>query len=84
MKGPSRRIQTNHSPEDVIGSLDDGVQRKGKTRVNYGEMIGNVCFTSTIEPKNVKEALEDEQWIIALQKELTQFERNEYVTWFQD
>ena len=76
-KGLSRRIQKNHSFGDVIGSIDDGVRTREKPRVNYCKMIGNICFTSTIEPKNVKEALEDEQWIIAMQKELAQFEGNE-------
>ena len=76
-KRPSRRVQKNHSSEDVIGSVDDGVRTRGKPRVNYQEMIGNVCFTSTMEPKNVKEALEDELWISAMQEELGQFERND-------
>ena len=29
-----------------------------------------------IEPKNLKEAIIDDQWIIAMQEELNQFERN--------
>ena len=57
--------------------MEDGVQTREKPRVNNRELIGNVCFTSTIEPKNVKEALEDEFWVTAMQEELAQFERNE-------
>ena len=34
------------------------------------------CFVSTIEPKNVKEALLDNHWIDAMQDELNQFEKN--------
>ena len=30
-----------------------------------------------VEPKNVKEALTDEFWIVAMQKELNQFKRSE-------
>ncbi|XP_062100106.1 uncharacterized mitochondrial protein AtMg00810-like [Humulus lupulus] len=37
--------------------------------------MGN--FTSSFEPKNVKEALSDESWIKAMQEELEQFTRNE-------
>ena len=37
----------------------------------------NVAFVSQIEPKNVQEALQDDQWCIAMQEELNQFERNE-------
>ena len=75
-KGPSRRAQKNHSAGDVIGSLENGVQTRGKPRVNYRELIGNVYFT-TIEPKSIKEALKDEYWVVAMQEELAQFERNE-------
>ena len=34
-------------------------------------------FFSLIEPKNINEAIIDEHWIIAMQKELNQFERNQ-------
>lgn len=40
-------------------------------------MAGFNCFTSKIEPKDVKEALTDEYWIAAMQDELLQFERND-------
>ena len=40
-------------------------------------MIGNLCFVSKIEPKNVNEAIDDEYWVNAMQEELVQFERNE-------
>ena len=36
-----------------------------------------VAFVSQIEPKSVDEALQDDQWCIAMQEELNQFERNE-------
>ena len=32
---------------------------------------------STIEPKNVSEALKDESWIMAMQEELNQFKTND-------
>ncbi|GKC26664.1 retrovirus-related pol polyprotein from transposon TNT 1-94 [Tanacetum coccineum] len=35
------------------------------------------CFISSIEPKNVNEALKDESWIIAMQAELNQFIAND-------
>ena len=35
-----------------------------------------MAFVSLIEPKNLKEAIIDEHWIIAMQEELNQFERN--------
>ena len=35
-----------------------------------------MTFVSLIEPKNINEAIIDEHWIIAMQEELNQFERN--------
>ena len=34
------------------------------------------AFLSQIEPKNFKEAEKDEGWMVAMQEELHQFERN--------
>ena len=48
-----------------------------KTRLNYRDMVRYVCYTSSIELKNVKEALSDEFWVIAIQKKLRQFARND-------
>jgi hypothetical protein len=36
-----------------------------------------MCFTSQVEPKNVKDALTDPTWIQAMQEELNQFHRND-------
>ena len=44
--------------------------------MNYREM-GYTCYTSSIEPRNFREALEDEYWLTTMQEELNQFIRNE-------
>ena len=36
----------------------------------------NLAFISQIEPKNIKEAESDPNWINAMQEELNQFKRN--------
>ena len=36
----------------------------------------NVVFLSILEPKNVDSALDDSYWIMAIQDELSQFNRN--------
>ncbi|GKB33525.1 retrovirus-related pol polyprotein from transposon TNT 1-94 [Tanacetum coccineum] len=52
----------NHPLENVIGNLN---QRTLRTQVQNQSNF--FCFISTIEPKNVNEALADESWIVAMQ-----------------
>ncbi|KAL0534310.1 hypothetical protein IC582_028600 [Cucumis melo] len=40
-------------------------------------MVANVYYTSTMEPTTVVAALTDEHWILAIQEDLLQFERNQ-------
>ncbi|KAI3458659.1 hypothetical protein Pfo_015322 [Paulownia fortunei] len=67
----------NHLTDQIIGSPTEGRRTKEKPKVSYQDMARFVCFTSSIEPKNVKEALLDEFWVIAIQEELEQFGRND-------
>lgn len=69
-KGPSIIIQKDHSIENVIGSLNEGII----TRLR--QMISNTCFIFKIEPKNIKETLIDELCMNAMQEELCQLKRN--------
>ncbi|GJX91875.1 retrovirus-related pol polyprotein from transposon TNT 1-94 [Tanacetum coccineum] len=62
----------NHPLENVIGNLNQRTLRsQAQNQSNF------FCFISTIEPKNVNEALTDESWIVAMQKELNQFITND-------
>ncbi|GJT78756.1 retrovirus-related pol polyprotein from transposon TNT 1-94 [Tanacetum coccineum] len=66
-----RNLGTIHL-ENVIGNLNQEhliTSQKPKQTFLY-------CFISTIEPKNVNEALGDESWIVAMQEELNQFIAN--------
>ena len=69
---PSSRVKLNHPADLILGNLDESMV----TRRRYTNLIHFVCFVSLIEPKNVKEALGDEAWILAMQEELDQFTRN--------
>ncbi|GJV62665.1 retrovirus-related pol polyprotein from transposon TNT 1-94 [Tanacetum coccineum] len=62
----------NHPLENVIGNLNQRTLRsQAQNQSNF------FCFISTIEPKNVHEALGDESWIVAMQEELNQFIAND-------
>ncbi|GKC55951.1 retrovirus-related pol polyprotein from transposon TNT 1-94, partial [Tanacetum coccineum] len=62
----------NHPLDQVIGNLNQITLRsQAQNHSNF------FCFISTIEPKNVNEALKDESWVIAMQEELNQFVAND-------
>ncbi|GKB81713.1 retrovirus-related pol polyprotein from transposon TNT 1-94 [Tanacetum coccineum] len=62
----------NHPLENVIGNLNQRTLRsQAQNQSNF------FCFISTIEPKNVNEALADESWIFAMQEKLNQFIDND-------
>nr|GEU82602.1 hypothetical protein [Tanacetum cinerariifolium] len=62
----------NHPLESVIGNLNQRTLRsQAQNQSNF------FYFISTIEPKNVNEALTHESWLIAMQEELNQFVAND-------
>ncbi|KAK0588038.1 hypothetical protein LWI29_033242 [Acer saccharum] len=75
-KEPAPWVRKLHDKEDIIGEVKEGV----RTRRQLANLISYTCYTSQIEPKKVEEALNDEFWVLAMQEELNQFERNEVWT----
>ncbi|GJU75713.1 retrovirus-related pol polyprotein from transposon TNT 1-94 [Tanacetum coccineum] len=62
----------SHPLDNVIGNLNQRTLRsQAQDKSNF------FCFLSTIEPKNVNEALKDESWVMAMQEELNQFISND-------
>ena len=58
----------NHPQDQIIGNSSSGV----RTRSSFRNICNNLAFISQIEPKNIKDALVDENWMIAMQEELNQ------------
>ena len=63
----------NHPQNQIIGNPSSGL----RTRSFLRNICNNLAFISQIEPKNIKDALVDENWMIVMQEELNQFERSE-------
>ncbi|GJT00105.1 retrovirus-related pol polyprotein from transposon TNT 1-94 [Tanacetum coccineum] len=62
----------NHPLDQVIGNLNKRTLRsQAQNHSNF------FCFISTIEPKDVKEALKEKSWVVAMQEELNQFVAND-------
>jgi hypothetical protein len=75
-KTPSRRVQKNHPPEQIIGNKDAGVETQRKL---CSPEQRHLALLSTVEPNSFEEANTDEHWIKAMEEELDQIEKNE--TW---
>ena len=64
-----------HPQELIISDTTKGVTTCSKLK-----SFVNLAFISQIEPKNIDDALNDEFWVLAMQEELNQFERNKVWT----
>ena len=75
-KKPSSRVIKNHPDSNIIGSLDEGLRlRKGN--ILLANHVTYHCYLAQFKPKNVEEALQDENWIQSMHEELNQFVRND-------
>ncbi|GJW26579.1 retrovirus-related pol polyprotein from transposon TNT 1-94 [Tanacetum coccineum] len=72
---PSTHIWTKDHPLDqVIGDPSKPVMTRQRLHTDF-EVCMYALTVSTIEPKNIKEAMADHSWIESMQDELNQFER---------
>ncbi|KAL8115415.1 hypothetical protein AgCh_022052 [Apium graveolens] len=62
----------SHTRDIIIGDPNAGVRTISAT----ANECMHACFLSQIEPKKIKEALIDPDWIAAMQEKLNQFERS--------
>jgi hypothetical protein len=57
----------------ILGDIHKGVT----TRSRVAHFCEHYSFVSSIEPHKVEEALQDSDWVLAMQEELNNFTRNE-------
>jgi hypothetical protein len=66
-------IQRDHPGNTILGDIQKGVT----TRSRVAQFCEHYSFVSSIEPHRVEEALQDSDWVVAMQEELNNFTRNE-------
>jgi hypothetical protein len=66
-------IQRNHPVDKILGDISKGVT----TRSHLAIFCEYYLFVSSIEPFRVEEALQDPDWVLAMQEEINNFKRNE-------
>jgi hypothetical protein len=64
-------IQRDHPVNTILGDIHKGVTTRSR--------VAHFCehYSSSIEPHKVEEALQDSDWVMAMQEELNNFTRNE-------
>ena len=68
----SWKHQSSHPLQNILTPLNSSISTRSKLQ----SMCAFSAYVSIIEPKNIKEALPDSDWISAMQEELNQFERS--------
>jgi hypothetical protein len=58
--------------DQILGDISKGVT----TRLRLANFCEHYSFVSSIEPFRVEEALQDPDWVLAMQEELNNFKRN--------
>jgi hypothetical protein len=64
-------IQRDHPVNTILGDIQKGVT----TRSRVAHFCEHYSFVSSIEPHRIEEALQDLDWVVAMQEELNNFTR---------
>ncbi|KAJ9541920.1 hypothetical protein OSB04_028426 [Centaurea solstitialis] len=70
----TRKWTRDHPPSQIIGSPSQPVTTRSAKNVENLILFGG--FLSEFEPSDVSQALTDPDWVLAMQEELAEFERN--------
>ncbi|KAI3493168.1 hypothetical protein L1887_42158 [Cichorium endivia] len=64
----------SHPPNQIIGNPSSKVQTRSKKSIQ--DECHYAAYISKVDPKTVLDALDDDDWIKAMQEELSEFKRN--------
>jgi len=67
------KYNSSHTEDQIIGNKDN----PRRTRSDFRQEEFMIGMLSVIKPATVDKALSDDGWILALQEELNQFQRND-------
>ena len=67
----AKYVRRHHEPNQIIGD-------KTKGKMTRSQLKGT-CLLADFEPRNVKNALDNESWVEAMNEEMEQIEKNK--TW---
>ena len=67
----ARYVRRNHASNQIIGDKTHGIMKRNKLKAT--------CLLTNFEPRNVRNALDNEIWVEAMNEEIKQIEKNQ--TW---
>jgi hypothetical protein len=65
-------VQCDHPVNNILGAIEKEVTTRSRVATFYE----HYSFVSSFEPFKVEDALQDPDWVVAMQKELNNFKRN--------
>jgi hypothetical protein len=68
-----QNVQRDHPVDNILGDIEKGVTTRSRV-ANFCEYYS---FVSSFEPFKVEDAQCDPEWMVAMQEELNNFNRNE-------
>jgi hypothetical protein len=77
LESPSH-IQKRHSPQQIIGNLNERVTRSSRSA--HLSWFSNTLVVALFEPRDVGHGLSNSSWVNAMHEELENFERNQVWT----
>ena len=67
----ARYVRRHHAPDQIIGDKSDGTMTRSKLK--------GTCLLAEFEPRNVKDALNNEIWVEEMNEEIEKIKKEKYL-----